>query len=230
MDGFCRNYIRPPGKIKVHSRRLEANFLARAGLVSLLCAALGACAASPRLQPIASPTEPSVTVAEAGIQLTISPNAWASYPTNLPRYYTPLQVRISNTRGEAIQVRYEDFIVLDDAKNQYRAVPPFEVSRALFGGQDIYGPWAPYWSRPWGWRGGWGPGWGWYPYDYAWPQDVLLLALRSGPLLPGASLEGFLYFQQATARGNSIDLSWTPQLADKSTATRLSAQFQIVRP
>jgi hypothetical protein len=53
--------------------------------------------------------------------------------------------------------------------------------------------------------------------------------MREGRLLPGASIQGFLYFQQATARGNLLTVSWTPRLAGGTVLETLAAQFRIVR-
>ena len=72
-----------------------------------------------------------------------------------------------------------------------------------------------------------------YSYPYGWPrlsaQNVLTLGLREGRLLPGASIQGFLYLQHATARGNLLTVSWTPRLAGGTPLATLSAQFRIVR-
>jgi hypothetical protein len=195
-----------------------------------------------------APSDRSITLTEGGIRLTILPNTWSSYPGNLARYYTPVEVRIQNTRVEELQIRYEDFVALDDSMNQYRAVPPDEVVRALFGALDrsrptdgprpilLAGPWYPYGPRYWGPHydpyGPWGY-WDPFYYPYARPrpgaQDVMLLGLRSGPLLPAASVQGFLYLQQATARGTSLTLSWTPRSASGTALATLATQFRIVR-
>ena len=44
-------------------------------------------------------------------------------------------------------------------------------------------------------------------------QDVVTLGLREGRLFAGASVEGFVFLQHATARGASLTVSWTPRLA-----------------
>lgn len=248
-----RHYIRPRGKIKARGQSREhfhPQFFLTALLVTL--SLLGACAVAPRLVSVVAPSEPSITLTDAGLRLTVLPNTWSAYPWELPRYYTPVEVRIENARGDDVQIRYEDFLALDDGHRQYRAVPPAEVARAMSGGLDpggptrgprpilLAGPWYPY--RPWYWGSYYGPYYGpygpwWYPdpyyYPYAWPrstaQDVLTLGLREGPLLSGASVQGFLYLQQATARGSVLTVSWTPRLASGAPLATLSAQFRIVR-
>ena len=207
---------------------------------------LGACAMGPRLESVTAPTEPGVTLTDGGIRWTVLPNAWSAYPSDLSRYFTPVQVRIENARSDDLQIRYEDFIALDDANQQYRAVPPGEVARAMSGGLGpaeptdkspsilLAGPWYhPY--RPYYWGPYYGPWWyaDPYYYPYAWPrptaQDVLTLGLREGRLLAGASVEGFVFLQHATARGASLTVSWTPRLASGAPLETLSVQFRIVR-
>jgi hypothetical protein len=218
-------------------------------LVALLW--LAACA-GPRLQATGEPPPPVVTLTESGIHLTLLPNTWNAYPSSLPRHYTPIEVRIENTRSDEIQVRYGDFLAVDEAGNQYRAVAPAEVAQALFGSLEPEGP-APRAlaearmyasSRPWwphrgyGWHPFFGPYYPWadpwwdYPY-YARPRptpyDILSLGLREGRVLPGAKVEGFLYLQHATGRGNLLTLSWTPHLGDTRPLPPLSTQFRVVR-
>ena len=207
---------------------------------------LWACAMGPRLESVTAPTEPGVTLTEGGIGWTVLPNAWSAYPSDLSRYFTPVQVRIENARSDEVQIRYEDFVALDDANRQYRTVPPGEVARAMSGDLGpaepadtappilLAGPWYhPYRT------GYWGPYYGpwWYPdpyyYPYAWPrptaQDVLTLGLREGRLLAGASVEGFLFLQHATAQGAFLTVSWAPRLAGGAPLATLSARFRILR-
>ena len=200
----------------------------------------------PRLESVTAPTEPAVMLTDGRIRWTVLPNAWSAYPSDLSRYFTPVQVRIENARGDDLQIRYEDFVALDDANQQYRAVPPGEVARAMSGGLGpalptdkapsilLAGPWYhPY--RPHYWGPYYGPWWysDPYYYPYAWPrptaQDVLTLGLREGRLLAGASVEGFVFLQHATARGASLTVSWTPRLASGAPLVTLSVQFRIVR-
>ncbi|MBI4737566.1 MAG: hypothetical protein HY766_16150 [candidate division NC10 bacterium] len=200
-----------------------------------------------------------MTLTDAGIHLTLLPNTWRGSPSDLDRSYTPVEVRIENERTEEIQVRYADFLAVDESRNQYRAVPPAEVARALSGGRRPSGdtglasvrrppaappllafhdPWWPYPSWPYRpWSPFFSP---YYPYPFAgpeypyrWPRapayDILTLGLREGRILPGARVEGFLYLQQATQKGTLLSLSWTPVSADGKPLATLSSQFRIVR-
>jgi hypothetical protein len=58
---------------------------------------------------------------------------------------------------------------------------------------------------------------------------VLRLGLREGRLLAGASVEGFVFLQHATAQGAFLTVSWTPRLAAGTPLATLSAKFRIVR-
>lgn len=240
-------------------RRRHSQALGFAGYGLLAVVVLTACA-GPRLELAATPTQPSVTLTDAGISLTILPNTWTGYPADLGRYYTPVEIRIENDRRDEILVRFGDFLAVDEARNQFRAVEPAEVARALFGGRQRYGnlgrPWG--WHRPpparllafhdpWWWRYPYWPYRYWppfyspsYPYPYfdpgppyPWPRttayDILTLGLREGRVLPGARVEGFLYLQQATEKGNLLTLSWTPMGADGKSLTTFSSQFRIIR-
>ncbi len=204
------------------------------------------------------PTSPSVTLTDAGIRLTILPNTWSGYPSDLARYYTPVEIKIENDRKDEIQVRYADFLAMDEAQNQYRAVAPSEVARALFGERRPYGdprqipavravpdgpllawhdPWwpSPFWSHRF-----WPPiSSPFYPYSYYDPgypyrwsrsgYDILTLGLREGRILPGARVEGFLYLQLATQKGSLLTVSWRPATAEGKALGTLSSQFRILR-
>jgi len=200
------------------------------------------------LEAVAAPAAPEGALSVDGVRLTLFPDAWSAYPSDLSRYFTTLGVLIENGRGDELQIRYEDFVCVDDGHRQYRVVPPGEVARAVsvgplpahpaFGVSPVLvaGPWHPYWPQPWRpYYGPYGPWWPdpYYSYPYAWPrpaaQDVLTLGVREGRVLPGASVQGFLFFQQATARGSFLTVSWRPHLADGTPLAPLAMRFRIVR-
>lgn len=229
----------------------------RATLPVLLAILALPCCAGPRLEVATAPSQPSVTLMDAEIRLTILPNTWNGYPGDLTRHYTPVQIQIENNRTDEIQVRYSDFLAVDDARNQYRAVAPAEVARALFGARwpdgklpADHGRMPPH-SPPLAGAGLWWP-YGYWPYRPSYPfpapfypdpfssdypywwhrptgYDILTLALQEGRVLPGARVEGFLYFQLATQQGSLLTLAWSPLSADGKSLATLSAQFRIVR-
>lgn len=247
MADLIRHYIRPLGKIKARRQpRAGRPRCARAAITVVALSLLGACATAPRLESDTAPAEPGVILTDGGIRWIVLPNTWSGYPSDLWRYFTPVQVRIENARSDELEIRYEDFVALDDANRQYRAVPPVEVARAVAGARGpagpaeapapilLAGPWRhPYWPRPWSpYYDPW-----WYPdpyyYPYGWPrpaaQDVLTRGLRAGRVLAGASVDGFVFLQHATARGAVLTLSWSPRLAGGGPLPTLSARFRIVR-
>ena len=224
----------------------------RVGLLAILI--LSGCAA-PRLEVATAPSQPSVTLTEDEIHLTLLPNTWNGYPGDLSYYYTPVEIRIQNDRTEEIQIRYNDFLAVDDARNQYRVVAPIEVARALLGARWpesnlpaeagrsmppqpplLAGPWGPYgWPYP--------PGYPYYRpfypdpfysgYPYWWIRptgyDILTMGLREGRVLPGAQVQGFLYFQLATGKASLLTLTWTPVSSTGESLATLGTQFRIVR-
>lgn len=224
-----------------------------AGFLAIV--ALCGCA-GPRLEVALAPSLPSVILTDVGIQLTVLPNTWNGYPSDLSLYYTPVEIRIQNDRTDEIQVRYGDFLAVDDVRNQYRVVAPTEVARALLGARGLHrdlpahsgrrmpppsallagpGPWWPYgWPyRPWYSYGPFYPDPFYSGYPYWWNRpngyDILTMGLREGRILPGAQVQGFLYFQLATQRGSLLTLTWTPVSSDGKSLATLSTQFRIVR-
>jgi hypothetical protein len=208
--------------------------------------------AGPRLQVVESPSQPSVTLYQDGVRLTISLNTWDGYPSDLSRYYTPIQIQIETDRAEEIQVQYADFLAVDEIRNQYRAVAPAEVARVLFGSRTPHGsparlaPELYAFHGPWWWH----PYWSYrycppyysplYPYPYYGPDypyvspwatsyDILTFGLREGRILSGVRVGGFLYLRQPTRVGNLLTLSWTTTTADGKSLPTLSTEFRIVR-
>ncbi len=222
---------------------MNSSFLAgatrrRAWLLATLL--LASCATGPRLQLAGEPERQGASLAQEGIQVTLVPDAWRGYPASLSQDYVPLRVGIQNGRQDEILVRFGDFLAVDQAGNQYRAVPPSEVARALFGSlpAPLYASAWPWWPYPGSWRHpyfGTGYPWldPWWGYPYASPRpvpyDVLTLGLREGRVLPGASVDGFLYLQPLRPDAGSLTLLWTPVLPAGQPITTFRAQFQVVR-
>lgn len=72
-----------------------------------------------------------------------------------------------------------------------------------------YGPGALYWSGPW-----YGAGYSTYVSDWGYQpsNDVVELAIPEGVLVPGAHINGFLYFQKATGPDvRTLLLTWSPR-------------------
>ncbi len=226
--------------------------------LALAAALLSGCA-TPRLQFQATPEAPEVKLAEAGISLTIRLNSWAGSPGSLAAYYTPLEVQISSQREDDVEIRLRDFALVDEDRNQYPAIPAAEVAQSLFGLAPEPAGRPDRFTRsearrlvagagPW-WAGSaWSPRFPsppWYPYEsplYPWDDpfaypayaartayDVVSLALREGRLLPGARLEGFLYFRLATRSASLLTLSWKPTRSDGTPLAAFVAPLRVAR-
>jgi len=190
-------------------------------LSSLLAAGLAACG-TPRLVPLAPAGEvpqEGVAVRAASLALTAAPAAWPGYPGDLARSVTPLLLVLANEGGAPVLVRFEDFLLLDGGNREYRVLSPLEVVTVLYGSalsrsailpafhlhrHPFFSPYSyPYHPN--------------YPYDAPAPygrppgRDILRLALREGRVLPGHRVEGFLFFQHATAGAGPFTLSWIPR-------------------
>ncbi len=203
-----------------------------------ICLVLTACAA-PRLESLAGPTQPEITLAQDGVQIVLRPGERSGIPNELADYVTPIRVRIENTRSDEIAARWDDFALLDEGRMQYRVLPPADVAR-LVGDRWAAAPapivapgWPYYWGRPYWAVPYWGPYWpedfGAYRYAAWAAQDVLAQALREGRILPGASIEGYLYFQRATAKGSLLTFTWTPRTPAGAALSPLTAQLRIIR-
>ncbi len=194
-------------------------------LLTLLAAGIAACAA-PRLVPLApagdAPRE-GVAIRTAGLALTALPAPWPGSPADLARSVTPILLHLANEGEAAVFVRFEDFLLLDSGRREYRALSPLEVVTILYGSAASRTEILPaihrhpflfhgYLSDPF-----------FYPYDpyhpyyaqapYAWPpgRDIIRLALREGRVVPGHRVEGFLLFQHAAAGTAPFTLSWAPR-------------------
>ena len=87
----------------------------------------------------------------------------------------------------------------------------FHVHGGLRG---YYGPGALYWGGPWYLTPGYSDyvyGWSNGGYRYQPSGDVIELGVPEGVLAPGAHINGFLYFQKATAPDvRTLTLTWEP--------------------
>lgn len=201
----------------------------------LLAAGLAACAA-PRLVPLAPAGEvppEGASVRDAGVVLRALPAAWPGSPSDLARSVTPLLLALENEGATPILVRFEDFLLLDSGSREYRVLSPLEVVTVLYGSAPSRPKVMPAFHlhhHPSFFHGFHGHPF-FYPYDpyyygpppYAWPpgRDILRLALREGRVLPGHRVEGFLFFQHATAAAGPFTISWTPR--DPETGRALAA-------
>ncbi|HEU5394457.1 MAG TPA: hypothetical protein VFV36_06590, partial [Candidatus Methylomirabilis sp.] len=175
------------------------------------------------LAPAGEAPPEGASVRAAGMVLRALPAAWPGSPADLARSVTPLLLALANEGAAPILVRFEDFLLLDGGSRQYRVLSPLEVVTILYGSPPARAGILPAFHlqrHPFLFHGFFADPFP-YPYDpwyygpvpYAWPpgRDILRLALREGRVLAGHRVEGFLFFQHATAAAGPFTLSWTPR-------------------
>ena len=225
------DYIQACRKSKLGRGAVSCGLAAAVGALLLACA-------GPRLHTLAGPTQPENMLAQDGVQLTLRPGDWSAIPNELSDYATPVRVRIENTRADEVSVRWEDFALPDEARTQYRTLPPAEVAQIIgsrWAAAPVVAPMWPahYWGRPYWSAPSWGPYWsedfGAYRYASWAAQDVLMQGLREGRILPAASIEGYLYFQRATAIGSLLTFTWTSRLAAGAPLSTLATEIRTDR-
>ena len=201
-----------------------------------------------RIVPVPAPgtqidaAQSAASVAAAGVELTVQGSAWRGSPWDLDDYVAPFRVSLANGAPGPLHYDYGSFLLFDDSRFQYTALPPAEVERILRSRAEwpdrlaaISSPPPvirrrvvpePYWY-PWGWAPyGW---YDWPPYYRSQPslEDVYLRALPMGPLQPGARLEGFVYFPRLRSEARSLRLEFHHQVGD--VARVLTISFAIDR-
>ena len=184
------------------------------------------------------PLSPIPTTLESpdGVTVSVTPNYWPYTPGNLPDYATPFYVEIQNQSGRTIDLYYGDVVLYDQYRAQYNPLSPEVVASAIATSEPGYGYGYPsyprvsvgvgfgfgggYHGRGYGRRGYYGPAIGIYPRWYAPPaayysqpvstKDVLTFALGSGPIYPGSTVNGFVYFRQVPREVAEVtlDVAW----------------------
>lgn len=175
----------------------------------------------------------SITIEKDRIKITAMGMEWKYSPYYLEDYYTPIYVIVRNETEKEVDLKYEDFMLLDDKGNQFRVIRPEQVKDSVPRWEDYnpywdmprpyyywdYGWWRPYRYTPWSYTYPYNmylppyPYYYNYNYPYSYPydmydltSDVIPQALNEGKILPKAQVRGFLYFQKATEYGNDITL------------------------
>jgi hypothetical protein len=140
-----------------------------------------------------------------GIQVAVQSMAWRYDPYYLEDYFTPLLVFIRNKTDAPVSISYDNFVLVDDRGNQFNAVGPQVVDRAVrhsgYGAGYGYPPpyYPPAMNAPF-------PPYGYEPYSYRY-ADVLMLALQETKVVPHAQVRGFVYFQEATVEGKQLTVT-----------------------
>lgn len=218
------------------------NFLLLITGVGLL---LTSSCAVPQIRPIDG-LPGGAAVSQDTLRFTALPAPWPGYDQELYRFSIPIQVLIENNRAEEIEVRYADFLLLDEGRNQYRVLSPDEVSRSLLGRAPtelLLACPGPLFFR--------GPSFfrdpffffrasffddpfccpSFYPSPRYVVQDLARYAIREGRVIPQGKGSGFLFFQRIpvpTTR-RVFDLQWTPFDPQKrETIATLSIKVEVL--
>ncbi len=164
----------------------------------------------------------AATDGEAGVHLTVQPQAWRGHPEHLDRELTPMKITIENQSEHPVRIRYEDFILETGRNIQYLPLPPLDIRGQVTERADtpiylpryavvprfayrgfLVAPWhLRYYSglSPWGYP--WAIDLSYYDIDYPrWTvnlptDDMIAQAIPEGVIEPGGTLSGFLYFPE----------------------------------
>ena len=186
----------------------------RWALLAIAAIALQGCAGAPALAPdTTAPAAAGGSLAGStaqGITVKMIQDIWRYDPRSLPDRITPLHVRIVNGRAEPILVILTDARLLESGGGAYVAMDPGDAVQATvrdaegsvggsrgigiggigiqLGGVAVGGP-------------GWGIGPSGVPIGRGGGEteggmDALRVGIRPGRLDPGASVEGYLFFDR----------------------------------
>ena len=104
--------------------------------IALVMAALLAGCAVPGLRPTDPPPGEDPCIARAcgdSASLVAATGQWRHGTRWLQEYFIPLEVSLANSGEEALSVRYQDILLIDEANRQIPALSPREVVEILFG-------------------------------------------------------------------------------------------------
>jgi hypothetical protein len=183
---------------------------------------------------------PTTLSSEEGVTVKVTPNYWPYTPRNLLDYVTPYYVEVDNQSGKTIDIYYGDVVLFDPYRAQYNPLSPEVVASAISTSEPSYGYSAPsyprvtvgvgfgvgggyYGRRGYGRRGYYGPSVGIYNYYPGWyapptayqaepvsTKGVLTFALGSGPVYPGSTVSGYVYFRHLPKEVPEVflDVGW----------------------
>jgi hypothetical protein len=201
---------------------------------------LAGCAAELRPGPAASVVPGrgyGAEASDAGVRVVARAGAWRARPTQLEAVVTPVLVTIENGSDRPLRIAQDVFTLASDPGRRFAALAPFDIEgtvsepvpgyaipRPSFGprligfhrGRPVYVR-DPFWWDPW-----YDP---FYPSRFAYLDlptgDMVQLALREGPLEPGGSATGFVYFQRVPQDAGHVD--FTMRLVDARTGLPFGA-------
>ncbi len=94
-------------------------------------------ACGPKVVPIAvkgaviNEKRGAISIEKGGVTVTAEATLLSRTPYNLEKYFTPFSVVVRNETGREITIDYDDFILLDEKGNQYRAYSPDKMAEIV---------------------------------------------------------------------------------------------------
>lgn len=168
-----------------------------------------------------------------GVTVEVNSSPWRGSPNNLNRYITPFYMEIENNTERALNLSYDDIVLVDANRTQFNSLKPelvADIITTTSQGSYAYGPGYPRVSigLGFGYYSGWsyyrrpfyGPFYtpffiygnypvGYYPPSYYSPPqvgDVFTKALIPGKLNPKSKLKGYVYFQKLPKEVKQVSL------------------------
>lgn len=235
---------------------MKINSLFISCLIIIQALILTGCASGLYGGQIAQPIPTTIT-SEDGVTIAVTPSFWPWDPKNLSDYVTPYYVNITNNSNKTIVIDYEDIVLFDQFKTQYTPLSPDTVANIFGTSNPTAAYPAPYsypslsvgvgfgfgggYGRPYGYGyRGYGPRWGVYGYSpvYYYPapvyysksvntSDILTQALSLGPVYPGATISGYLYFRDTIAEASQVNLDIGYNFEGSTKETVLTFPFDL---
>jgi len=203
---------------------------------------------------IAYPDLLRVTKTMDGVAVVVNSTPWYGPPDSLERYITPIHVEIQNNSPNSLNIRYDDFVLIDQNRTQYNPLTPQIVADMLktasesrywygpsypsvsiglgfgyFSGGPFYGGGPLYWPyySPFYMYGGFPLGY-YAPGYYSPPsaENVYTKALNPGQLNPNARLLGFVYFPKLPKEVKLVTLDVGYQIHGKPESYKFSFPFE----
>ena len=207
---------------------------------------------------IISPQVQSSAPGQKKIDVTISANTWQGKPQNLSGYLTPLFIEINNNTDKPIVIGYNDFVLIDQNRNQYNVLIPDIASDII--AQKSRNKWyfrpsisigigtGGYYRRGYGYGiGYYNRGYPYYRSPFYWPynsafysdyydsyyynqdySDIFTHALVPGVIRPNAKLSGFVYFNKLPSNIRSFNLEVGYKIEGENKRYDLTFPYNIV--
>jgi len=211
-----------------------------------------------RSHSLVTPEIQSSVPGQKKVNITIRTNSWSGTPENLSGYLNPLFVEITNNTGKPIIIGFNDFVIIDEYRNQYNALIP-EIASDIVAQKS---------KQKWYFRpsisigvgtggyysGGYGYGIGYYtrgyPYyrsPFYWPyntayysdyydsyyynkdySDIFTKALVPGVIRPNAILSGFVYFNKLPPEVKKFNFNVGYKLENEEKRFDLTFHYDVI--